>query len=314
MNRTRNSTSTMRALVVSPAAPGRIGVLNIAAPVPAPGEVLVAVRAFSLNRGEMRALRTTAAGIIPGWDFAGVLMDDIDDQLKAGSRVAGIVEQGAWAEFAAVRKDWVAPIPDGVTFAQAAALPTAGLTALRTLRLGGTGIGDRVLVTGAGGGVGQFAVQLAVLAGADVTGLVARASDVARIGTLGAHHVVTGLEQRRQQFDVIIESVGGEVLGRTLSMLDPRGNLVTFGNTSDMPTTFNVRDVYNGALVKILGFELFFDPIPFGRDLALLLGMMACGELNPHVVDVLPWTDMAYALQRLGDRAVGGKLILTVKE
>lgn len=312
MNRTQNSESTMRALVVSPAAPGRIDVLSVATPTPVPGEVLVAVRAFSLNRGEMRALRTAHAGIIPGWDFAGVLIEDIDDQLKAGSRVAGIVEQGAWAEFVAVRRDWIAPIPDGVTFAQAAALPTAGLTSLRTLRLGGAGIGDRVLVTGAGGGVGQFAVQLAVLAGADVAGLVARASDVARIGTLGAHHVVTGLEQLRERLDVIIESVGGEVLGRALSMLDPRGTLVTFGNTSDAPTTFNVRDVYNGALVKILGFELFFDPVPFGRDLAVLLGMTERGELNPHVVEVLPWTEMAHALERLGDRAVGGKLILTV--
>ncbi len=304
----------MRALVVSPAAPGRIDVLNVAAPVPAPGEVLVAVRAFSLNRGEMRALRTADAGIIPGWDFAGVLTEDIDDQLKEGSRVAGIVEQGAWAEIVAVRRDWIAPIPDDVTFAQAAAVPTAGLTALRTLRLGAAGIGDRVLVTGAGGGVGQFSVQLAVLAGANVTGLVARANDVARIGTLGAHHVVTGLEQLRQRFDVIIESVGGEVLGEALSMVDPRGKLVTFGNTSDAQTTFNVRDVYNGALVKILGFELFFDPVPFSRDLAVLLGMTDRGELNPHVVEVLPWTAMAHALQRLGDRAVGGKLILTISE
>jgi NADPH:quinone reductase len=302
----------MRALVVSPAAPGRIDVLDVAAPMAHHSEVLVEVRAVSLNRGEMRALRTADAGIIPGWDFAGVLLKDADDQLKAGSRVVGIVEQGAWAELVAVRRDWIAPIPDGVTFAQAAALPIAGLTALRTLRLGGAGIGDRVLITGAGGGVGQLTVQLAVRAGADVTALVVGASDVARISALGAHHVVTDIRKRRQRFDVIIESVGGEVLGRALSMLDPRGSLVTFGNTSDAPTTFNVRDVYNGALVKILGFELFFDPVPFGRDLAVLLDMTARGELNPHVVDILPWTDMAHALERLDNRAVGGKLILTV--
>jgi NADPH:quinone reductase len=150
----------------------------------------------------------------------------------------GIVEQGAWAELVAVRREWIAPIPDGVTFAQAAALPTAGLTALRTLRLGGAGIGDRVLITGAGGGVGQFTVQLAVRAGADVTALVVGVGDVARISSLGAHHVVTDIRKLRQRFDVIIESVGGEVLGRALSMQDPRGNLVMFGNTSDAPTTF----------------------------------------------------------------------------
>ena len=302
----------MRALVVSPAAPGRIDVRDVAPPIAYPNELLVEVRAVSLNRGEMRALRTADAGIIPGWDFAGVLLEDIDDQLKAGSRIAGIVEQGSWAELVAVRRDWIAAIPNGVTFAQAAALPTAGLTALRTLRLGRAGVGDRVLITGAAGGVGQFTVQLAVRAGADVTALVSGAGDVARVRALGAHDVVTDVRKLHQRFDVIIESVGGEILGRALSMLDPRGNLVTFGNTSDAPSTFNVRDVYNGALVKMLGFELFFDPVPFGRDLAVLLGMTARGELNPHVVDILPWTDMAHALQRLDNRAVGGKLILTV--
>lgn len=314
MNSTRHSQSIMRALIVSPAAPGRIDVLDVAAPIANHSEVLVEVRAISLNRGEMRALRTAEAGITPGWDFAGVLLEDIGDQLKAGSRVAGIVEQGAWAELVAVQRDWIAPIPDGMTFTQAAALPTAGLTALRTLRLGGAGIGDRVLITGAAGGVGQFTVQLAVHAGAKVTALVSGVGDVERISSLGAHHVVTDVEQLRQRFDVIIESVGGEILGRALSMLDPRGSLVTFGNTSDAPTTFNARDVYNGALVKMLGFELFFDPVPFGRDLAVLLGMTARGELNPHVVDVLPWTDMAHALERLDNRAVGGKLILTVDQ
>ena len=77
---------------------------------------------------------------------------------------------------------------------------------------------------------------------------------------MGAKIVVTDLEQVQDGFDVIIESVGGQVLGRALTMLDSRGRLVAFGNSSDEPSTFDVRDVYNGALVKILGFELFFDP------------------------------------------------------
>lgn len=133
---------------------------------------------------------------------------------------------------------------------------------------------------------------------------------------IGAKHVINDIEQARDRFDVIIESVGGQVLGRALSMLDSRGGrLVAFGNSSDEPSSFNVRDVYNGgALVKILGFELFFDPLPFGRDLATLLDLMVKGKLTPpHVAQVLPWDDVAIALDRLGNRAVGGKLILTLK-
>ena len=103
-------------------------------------------------------------------------------------------------------------------------MPTAGLTALCTLRLGGVGIGDCVLVTGAAGGVGQFTVQLAIRTGADVTALVARVSDLARIGTLGAHQVGTDVGQVRQRFDVImlvrrsVRRLGCEVGERTMPL------------------------------------------------------------------------------------------------
>jgi NADPH:quinone reductase-like Zn-dependent oxidoreductase len=90
----------------------------------------------------------------------------------AGVRVVGLVRAGAWAELAAVPVDWLAPIPDGVPDAQAATLPTAGMTALRCLELGGLLLGRRVLIAGANGGVGRIAVQLAVASGAQVTALV----------------------------------------------------------------------------------------------------------------------------------------------
>ncbi|MDQ0577229.1 NADPH2:quinone reductase [Agromyces albus] len=270
------------------------------------------VKAISLNRGEMRMLKSAPEGMVPGWDFAGIVRDD-HKHLKAGTRVAGIVESSSWAEEVVVRADWLAPIPDAVSFTDAAALPTAGLTALRTLRMSGAGLGDDVLVTGAAGGVGRFAVQLAARSGARVTALVTRGGDLGKILTgLGASSVVTKLEELYGPYDAIIESVGGDVLGRALTMLDPRGTLVTFGNSADQPTTFDVRDVYNAALVRILGFELFFDPLPFGRDIGRLLALVEHGELDPHVVDVMSWTRMADALERLGHRSLGGKLVLTV--
>ena len=156
----------MRALAADGAAPGRIALHDVPEPNVAPGEVLVDVRAVSLNRGEMRMLGTAAEGWRPGWDFAGVLHSDVPGGRRAGARVLGISAGGSWAQRVAVPAGWVAALPDTVTFAQAAALPTAGLTALRTLRLGPAILGRRVLVTGASGGVGRFAVQIARLGGA----------------------------------------------------------------------------------------------------------------------------------------------------
>lgn len=303
----------MRALVVNDADPGRIGVQEIARPADVPGAVRVSVKAISLNRGEMRMLRTAPAGMTPGWDFAGIVQDSGEEALPPGTRVAGITDGGSWAEEVVVRADWLAPIPEPVSFTDAAALPTAGLTALRTLRLASTGLGDRVLVTGASGGVGRLVVQLAAKSGAHVTALVGSGSGSAATATeLGAHAVVTGVDELTGRFDVIIESVGGSVLGAALAMIDPRGTLVTFGNSADEPTTFNVRDVYNDALVKILGFELFFDPAPFGQDIGRLLEIVKNDQLAPQVVEVLPWTRMAEALEQLERRSLGGKLALTV--
>ncbi len=258
-------------------------------------------------------IRSVPEGMTPGWDFAGVVQDSDDAAVPLGTRVAGIVDGGSWAEEVVVRADWLAPIPEPVSFIDAAALPTAGLTALRTLRLAGTGLSDRVLVTGASGGVGRLAVQLGAKSGAHVTALVSdRSGAVAAATQLGAHSVVTDLEGLSERFDVIIESVGGSTLGKALAMLGPRGTLVTFGNSADESTTFDVRDVYNGALVKILGFELFFEPQPFGPDISRLLKFVQYRELATQVVDVLPWTRMPEALERLEHRSLGGKLVLTL--
>lgn len=124
----------MRALVADSSAPGRIALRDVTEPLPASGEVLVEVRAFSVNRGELRMLGTAADGWRPGWDFAGVLRSDVVGGPRDGARVVGIRQGEAWAQRVTVPQTWIAELPDGVSFAQAAALPTAGLTALRILR------------------------------------------------------------------------------------------------------------------------------------------------------------------------------------
>jgi len=258
-------------------------------------------------------LGTAVDGWRPGWDFAGILRSDVDGGLRAGARIVGIRRGETWAERVAVPEDWIAELPNGVSFAQAAALPTAGLAALRMLRLGPAIMGRRVLVTGATGGVGRFAIQLAHLGGADVTALVGSGSTRAEgLRQLGADEVVSDVEQLQGRFDLILESVGGDTLGRLVTMVDPSGTLVMFGNSSGDATTFNVRDVYNVALVRLQGFELFYGIEPFGRDLGYLASLVAQGRLDPQLADELPWEEMARALDRLRDRAVAGKIALTI--
>jgi NADPH:quinone reductase len=303
----------MRALIADSSAPGRIAFRDVSEPVPTPGDVLVEVRAFSINRGELRMLGTAADGWRPGWDFAGILQSDVEGGLRAGSRVVGIRQGGTWAERVAVSQGWIAEMPDGVSFAQGAALPTAGLAALRILRLGPAILGRRVLVTGASGGVGRFAIQLAHLGGADVTALVSSGSArAAGLRELGADEVVSDIGQLRGRFDLILESVGGDTLGRLVTMVHPRGTLVMFGNSSNEPTTFNVRDIYNDALIRLQGFELFFGGDPFGRDLGYLVTLVAERKLDPQLAGELSWEQMPEAMERLRNRDVAGKVALTL--
>jgi NADPH:quinone reductase len=95
-------------------------------------------------------------------------------------------------------------------------------------------------------------------------------------------------------------------------MLDPQGTLVMFGNSSNDPTTFNVRDVYNDALIRLQGFELFFGGDPFGRDLEYLATLVAEGKLDPQLAGELSWEELAEAMERLRSREVPGKLALTI--
>src|SRR5262249_5592165 len=135
-------------------------------------------------------------------------------------------------------------LPEGISFEQASTLPVAGLTALRALERAGFVLGKRVLVTGASGGVGRFAIQLAKLAGAHVTALSQRSAGMAEIG---ADEQTPELEPTGSRFDVITDAVGGPVLGAALARVAPGGIVINFAATVPEPVSFATRDFFGGA-------------------------------------------------------------------
>src|SRR6476646_8822627 len=166
----------MLALVTTPNGTAPVELREVPEPQPQRNEALVAVHAFSLNRGELRSVRNNGVGWVPGQDVAGVVLKQAEDGNgpPAGARVVALTDEFGWAQRVAVASHRMAVLPDTVGFAQAATLPVAGLTALRTLRHGAPLLGKRVLITGAAGGVGTLAVQLAARSGARVTAVVGR--------------------------------------------------------------------------------------------------------------------------------------------
>jgi NADPH:quinone reductase-like Zn-dependent oxidoreductase len=312
------SVADNRAVVVDPAAPGRLVIQAVPAPVPDRGEAIVRVRAISLNRGEVRRSTMANAGWRPGWDLAGHVEKAAADGSgpKVGARVVGLLNEGAWAERVVVPTHALAELPDKVTFSQAATFPVAGLTALYALAKGGLLLGRRVLVTGATGGVGDFAVQLARLAGAHVTASARRADQVDGLRQLGAHEVTVGDDiPASPKYDVVIESVGGRTLGTALAALERGGVCITLGVSANAEVTFDTRTFFATGRSTLYGFYLFSElgSEPASGGLRRLADLVAAGQLMPHVSLERPWKDIAQVAQDLMARRYPGKAVLTVE-
>jgi NADPH2:quinone reductase len=310
----------MRAVVVDPESEGRLCVAEVEEPDTAPSEALVRVAAVSLNRGEVRRAEADEPGFRPGWDLAGTVERAAADCSgpQEGSRVVGFLASGAWAELVAVPTNALAGLPGGVSFEEAATLPVAGLTAMYALEKGGGLLGRTVLVTGASGGAGLFALQLAWGSGARVVALIRRQEQEELVLEAGAHEVVVdeggAAAQEHGPYDLILESVGGEVLGNALSMLAPEGTCVSFGTSSGSEVTFDARDLYLAGGAKLYGFIIFHEVLaqPASQGLARLAKLVEEGRLKPRIEVEAPWTDVGAVAARLTDRGYTGKAVLHV--
>jgi NADPH2:quinone reductase len=303
----------MRALVYDPGAPAGLRLGDAPDPVPQRSQALVDVRAISLNFGELTYLgQQRKPGEVPGWDAAGVVSQPAADGSgpPAGARVVTFGWQGAWAEQRAVDVTELAVVPDHVDLGAASALPVAGVTALQALRRLGAVIGRRVLVTGASGGVGRFAVQLAARAGAHVIASVGSPARGEGLRELGADEVVVGLENVIAPVFGVLDNVGGAQLAEAFALVGDGGSAQSIGKASGEPTTIDFERVRHASGHRRL--EPFTVAAPFGPDLAYLVGLLAAGKLDPQVGWRGSWERAPEAAAALLARRVPGKAVLDI--
>ncbi|MGV9984325.1 NAD(P)-dependent alcohol dehydrogenase [Streptomyces olivaceus] len=301
------------------------------------GEVLVRVRAAAVNpydwhmvRGDPYAARllggvglTRPKRPVAGIDAAGVVQGTGAGVrgLLPGDPVLGFCP-GAFAEYACTSADLLVAKPAGLTFEQAAAVPMAAVTALRGVRtVGRVRSGQRVLVNGAGGGVGTFAVQIAAVLGAEVTG-VCSAHNTGLVRSLGAAHVLDyALEDftdRRERYDVVLDNVGNHPLCRLRRTLTPAGVLVANGGGSPGRVFGAIGAMLGLAAVNAVTRQRL-RPIlpatpdgPAHRDLLAVTSLVEAGQLTPVVGRTYTLADTARAVRHVEDGHAGGKTVITV--
>lgn len=305
----------MLALLHDPADPHGLRVGDAPDPEPLPAQAVVDVAAISLNFGEVAFLAERhRPGAVAGWDAAGTVVAAAADGSgpPAGTPVVTFGWAGAWAQRRAVDTDQVAVLPGGTDPGAAAALPVAGVTALRALRGLGPVVGRRILVTGAAGGVGRFAVQLAARAGAHVIAVVGSEARADGLAALGADEVHVGLDGVEAPIDGALDHVGGAVLARVYALLAPGGLVQSVGMASLEPTTIDFeRQRVQAGGSRIEAFSVGAGG-PFGADLAYLVRLLHTGELAIEIGWRGDWRRAGEAVGALLSRRVRGKAILEV--
>ena len=255
-----------------------------------------------------------------GWDTVGIVEQAARDGSgpATGSRVVGFSRRmQGWAAKVALPTSNIAVIPPEISDLDAATLPVAALTALYALERCERLLASEVLVTGASGGVGHFACQLAVMMGANVTALLRRPDHQAMVEETGATVVISsdgsGLETIGP-FRAIIDGVGGDQLGPLLTRLDPSGRAVLYGISGGPTTSLQIRDLMTTGDGRVDGFHLYreseFESAQRGLD--RLLSLMVAGRLKTLVSVTGDWAEIGTVATQLIDRDYPGKAVLTV--
>lgn len=290
----------------------RLVLTQIASPEPAPGEVLIRVSNAAVNFLDVAYREANLTdGAVPGVDAAGVVVAAAADGSgpPVGARVTSFGAGGAWAELRAVPVSDLAVVPDRVDLSAAAALPGAAVTALQSVRLLGTLLGRRVLVTGASGGVGRFAVQLAAMAGAEVVALVGSPARAAGLLELGASEIVTDVSVAAP-FDDALDMVGGDRLAQIMAGLRQGGRAVSIGQSSRQTSDLDLEaERRRGGGTWLTPFTV---QTPFGPDLDLLLRLVADGKLDPVIGWRGSWSRIDEATEALQSRRLLGKAVLEI--
>ena len=329
---TTEATKTMKAIRLDEFGGADVlKLVDIAKPELGSQEVLVEVKAIGVNyadiaRRQGKYVIPTALPFIPGAEIAGVIVEVGEDvkQYKPGMRVVSLIESAGYAEYAKVHEASLAPIPDGVDFTQAVALPLQGQTAYHILKtMGRLEKGETVLVHAAAGGVGAIAVQLAKIFGAGK--IIATASNdekLAHAEKLGADHLVNYTEQGWEEkvreltdgkgADVILEMVGGDIFHQSLKCLAPFGRLVIFGAASGEQAQF-----YAGQLMRrnqsVIGFflpQIMKNPELYLSSFKELLGYIDDGQLELTIGGTFKLEEAAEVHRLMQGRKTIGKLVL----
>jgi NADPH:quinone reductase len=309
----------MRALVVDRSAPSGLRVGEVPDPDPAPNQAVIRVTATSLNDGEFRfVLAAAPEGAVLGWDAAGIVEQAAADGSgpAVGTPVVTLGPDGAWAQLRAVNTDLLGAVPTGADLGAASTIPVAGTTALRALRRIGPILGRRVLVTGATGGTGRYAVQLAHLGGAHV---VATTGDPARHGdslrALGADEVLTEPADLQAPVDGVVDLVGGGQLVDAYQRVSEGGTLVAVGHAAGQDETFKFGAFFGDQGRHDRSITTFFllACTDLGPDLSWLAGRVAAGTLKPGVAWRGDWKQVSEAAEALLSRRLHGKAVLELR-
>jgi NADPH2:quinone reductase len=303
----------MRALETCQMEPIGLRFCHRADPVALQGTVVIDVECFSLNSGEVRRLRTGQfeEGTVPGWDCVGVVtaVGCGSDPSLYGKRVAAKLSIGSWAERCVANELDLAIVPPGVSPSAAATIPISGATALAALSQFGSLVGRTVLITGATGSVGRFAIQLAKIAGATVTALVDRDTVSAGLSELGADRLFSELDQIAEA-DFVIEMLGGPTLVRCSEVLASNGLLLSIGWSSRLPAVFSGNSLFGRSGCSMQSFTLgeHYAGVLIGK----LLELLACGRLKPEVRLESSWSLFGETIDMVAQRGLSGKAILHV--